>query len=57
VSKRWLSVRDTYAVEVADGIDGSGALVILAAVLALDLAHQREERKERNEREDDRDDD
>jgi uncharacterized protein YxjI len=57
VSKRWLSVRDTYAVEVADGVDDAGALVILAAVLALDLANEREERKERNEREDDRDDD
>jgi uncharacterized protein YxjI len=57
VSKRWLSVRDTYAVEVADGVDGAGALVILAAVLALDLAHEREERKEEKEREQDRDDD
>jgi uncharacterized protein YxjI len=50
VSKRWLSVRDTYAVEVADGAD---ALVILAAVLALDLAHEREQRKERDDNRDD----
>jgi uncharacterized protein YxjI len=41
VSKRWLSIRDTYAVDVADG---ENALLILAGVLALDLAHAREER-------------
>lgn len=54
VSKRWLTVRDTYAVEIADDAD---QLLILAAVLALDLAHEREERKEQKEREEDRDDD
>jgi uncharacterized protein YxjI len=41
VSKRWLSVRDTYAVEVAAGEDD---LLILASVLALDLAEDAERR-------------
>jgi uncharacterized protein YxjI len=35
VSKRWLSLTDTYAVEVAPGEDD---VLILASVLALDLA-------------------
>jgi uncharacterized protein YxjI len=39
VSKRWFSVRDTYAVDVAAGEDD---LLILASVLALDLAEDRE---------------
>jgi uncharacterized protein YxjI len=39
VSKRWLSVRDTYAVDVAAGQD---ELLILASVLALDLAEDQE---------------
>jgi uncharacterized protein YxjI len=39
VSKRWFSMRDTYAVEVAPGQDD---LLILASVLALDLAEDRE---------------
>jgi uncharacterized protein YxjI len=39
VSKRWFSVRDTYAVDVAEGEDH---LLILASVLALDLAEDRE---------------
>ena len=43
VSKRWLTIRDTYAVQVAAGED---ALLIIAAVLALDLALEREEKKE-----------
>ena len=43
VSKRWFSVRDTYAVDVAPGQDD---LLILASVLALDLAEDRE-RKQR----------
>ena len=38
-SRRWFSLRDTYAVDVAPGQDD---LLILAAVLALDLAHERE---------------
>jgi uncharacterized protein YxjI len=39
ISKRWFSVRDTYAVDVAPGQDD---LLILASVLALDLAEDRE---------------
>ena len=39
VSRRWFSLRDTYAVDIAPGQDD---LLILAAVLALDLAHERE---------------
>jgi len=35
VSKKWFRVRDTYAVRIAEGEDD---LLILAAVLALDLA-------------------
>jgi uncharacterized protein YxjI len=38
VSKRWLSIRDTYGVRIADGEDH---LLILASVLALDLAMAR----------------
>lgn len=43
VSKRWLSIRDTYGVDVAAGEDD---LLILAAVLALDLAQDRERERE-----------
>jgi uncharacterized protein YxjI len=39
VSKRWFSMRDTYAVDVAPGQDD---LLILASVLALDLAEDQE---------------
>jgi uncharacterized protein YxjI len=39
VSKRWFSIRETYAVDVAEGEDD---LLILASVLALDLAQDRE---------------
>jgi uncharacterized protein YxjI len=46
VSKRWFSIRDTYAVNVVEGEDH---LLILAAVLALELAQSRAER-EREER-------
>ena len=42
VSKRWFSIRDTYAVKVAEGEDH---LLILAAVLALDLAQSRAEQE------------
>jgi uncharacterized protein YxjI len=42
VSKRWLSIRDTYAVRVAAGID---PLLIIGSVLALDLALARDEKK------------
>jgi uncharacterized protein YxjI len=50
VSKRWFSMRDTYAVRIADGYPDH--LLVLAAVLALDLAHAREE-KEKDSREND----
>ena len=40
VSKRWLTIRDTYAVQVAAGVE---PLLIIGAVLALELALQREE--------------
>ena len=43
VSKRWLTIRDTYAVQIAAGIE---PLLIIGAVLALDLAMDREEEKE-----------
>jgi uncharacterized protein YxjI len=39
VSKRWFSMRDTYAVEIAAGQD---ELLLLASVLALDLAEDQE---------------
>jgi uncharacterized protein YxjI len=42
VSKRWLTVRDTYAVRLADGED---PLLIVCSVLALDLAMHREAEK------------
>jgi uncharacterized protein YxjI len=40
VSKRWFSMRDTYAVDIAAGQDD---LLILASVLALDLAQDQEQ--------------
>ena len=49
VSKKWFRVRDTYAVDIAEGEDD---LLILAGVLALDLAQARAE-KERAEKKDD----
>jgi len=42
VSKRWLTIRDTYAVQIAAGQD---PLLIICSVLALDLALDREEKK------------
>jgi uncharacterized protein YxjI len=39
VSKRWFSMRDTYAVDIAAGQD---ELLLLASVLALDLAEDQE---------------
>ena len=39
VSKQWFTLRDTYGVDVAPGED---ELLILASVLALDLAEDRE---------------
>jgi uncharacterized protein YxjI len=41
VSKRWLSLTDTYGVEIVPGEDD---VLILASVLALDLAEDREHR-------------
>jgi uncharacterized protein YxjI len=41
VSKRWFTLTDTYGVEVAAGED---PLLLLACVLALDLAEDRERR-------------
>ncbi|HZN19319.1 MAG TPA: LURP-one-related family protein [Micromonosporaceae bacterium] len=43
VSKRWFSIRDTYAVEIAEGEDH---LLVLASVLALDLAQDREHKQD-----------
>ena len=48
VSKRWLSLTETYGVEITPGEDD---VLILASVLALDLAEDRE-RQERHERRD-----
>jgi len=42
VSKHWVSLTETYGVEVADGEDD---VLILASVLALDLALDREQRR------------
>ena len=47
VSKRWLTLRDTYGVDIAPGED---ELLILASVLALDLAEDRERERERERR-------
>jgi uncharacterized protein YxjI len=41
VSKRWISLTDTYGVEIAPGEDD---VLLLASVLALDLAEDRERR-------------
>ena len=43
VSKRWFSLRDTYGVDVAEGADH---LLVLASVLAVDLALAQEQKKE-----------
>jgi uncharacterized protein YxjI len=44
VSKHWPALRDTYSVEIAPGEDD---VLILASVLALDLAEDREREHER----------
>ncbi len=44
-SKRWISLRDTYGVETAHGEDD---LLLLAVVLALDLADDREREREKD---------
>jgi uncharacterized protein YxjI len=41
VSKQWFALRDTYGVDIAEGED---PLLLLACVLALDLAQDRERR-------------
>jgi uncharacterized protein YxjI len=46
VSKRWLSIRDSYAVNIAEG---ENHLLILCAVLALELALQRERDEQRRD--------
>ena len=46
VSKRWLSLTDTYGVDIADGEDD---LLILTSVLALDLAEDREHQERRSD--------
>jgi uncharacterized protein YxjI len=45
VSKRWLTIRDTYAVDVAEG---ENDLLILASVVALELSQRRDDRDDRN---------
>ncbi|HLY29617.1 MAG TPA: LURP-one-related family protein [Ktedonobacterales bacterium] len=42
VSKRWIALTDTYGVDIAPGQDD---VVVLASVLALDLAEDREREK------------
>ncbi len=44
VSKHWLTIRDAYSVDIAPGEDD---LLILASVLALDLAEDREREQDR----------
>lgn len=46
VSKRWLRIRETFAVRIAAGEDD---LLILASVLALELAMAREKREGRDD--------
>ena len=41
-SKRWISIRDTYAVDIAPG---ENDLVILASVLAVELSQKRDSEK------------
>ena len=53
VSKRWLTIRDTYAVQIEAGEE---PLLIIGAVLALDLALAREEKKKEEKEKDKQDD-
>ncbi|MEV4508159.1 LURP-one-related family protein [Dactylosporangium sp. NPDC049525] len=53
VSKRWLSIRDSYAVRIADN---ENHVLILAAVLALELATQREKDEEKKKKAEQQDD-
>jgi len=50
VSKRWITIRDTYAVDIADG---ENDLLILATVLALDLSEKRDDKKEDEKKDND----
>jgi len=50
VSKRWLTIRDTYAVQITAGQE---PLLIIASVLALDLALARDEKKDEEKKEKD----
>jgi uncharacterized protein YxjI len=47
VSKRWLSIRDTYAVEIAQG---ENDVLILAAVIALDLSQKRDDEQKHDDK-------
>jgi uncharacterized protein YxjI len=49
VSKRWLTIRDTYAVDVAAG---ENDVLILAAVVALELSRQRDEHDKKDDEDD-----
>ncbi|MEU4241836.1 LURP-one-related family protein [Actinoplanes sp. NPDC026619] len=49
VSKRWLTIRDTYAVQIAADVD---PLLIICSVLALDLALDREKEHEKKDDDD-----
>ena len=49
VSKRWLTIRDTYAVQVTAGVD---PLLIIGSVLALDLAASRDKKKDDKKKDD-----
>ncbi len=48
VSKRWISLTETYGVDIAEGEDD---LLILTSVLALDLAQDREREEHEEDRE------
>lgn len=43
VSKRWIALADTYGVDIAPGQDD---VLILASILAIDVAHDREQAEE-----------
>jgi uncharacterized protein YxjI len=42
VSKRWLSIKDTYGIQIAEGEDH---VLILATVVALELSQRRDEQQ------------
>lgn len=49
VSKRWLTIRDTYAVQVTGDVD---PLLIIGSILALDLALERDKKKDDKKKDD-----